>query len=191
MPESFCGFRKCDRKSRHRFWNLVCPDSGWMCTYYTLCKELMKSSGGYGSTSLLFVIKVVMFRRFVSESHKVMAAIIVVLPSNCCCGGFVCNFINIYCFGCRCHICVMAKIHVGCCCVLTWFSLTYPFLSVILWFFLLIECYFVFSPLLFSMFSHCLLLVASQYHGWVFLLHLDLQLKCSSQVSGCINLYLL
>jgi hypothetical protein len=86
---------------------------------------------------------------------------------------------------------VMAKIHVGCCCVLTWFSLTYPFLSVILWFFLLIECYFVFSPLLFSMFSHCLLLVASQYHGWVFLLHLDLQLKCSSQVSGCINLYLL
>jgi hypothetical protein len=144
MPESFCGFWKCDRKSRHRFWNLVCPDSGWMCTYYTLCKELTKSSGGYGSTSLLFVIKVVMVRRFVSESHKVMAAIIVVLPSNCCCGGFVCNFINIYCFGCRCHICVMAKIHVGCCCVLTcslWLSpfclLFYGFfflLSVILFF---------------------------------------------------------
>jgi hypothetical protein len=41
-------------------------------------------------------------------------------------------------------------------------------------------------------FSLCfLLLVVSQYHGWVFLLLLDLQLKCSSQVSGCIDLYLL
>ncbi len=105
-------------------------------------KGLMKSSGGYGSTSLLFVINVIIFRHFVSESHKVMAAIIVVLPSNCCCGGFFYNFINIYCFGCRCHICVMAKIHVGCCFVLTWFSLTFPFSSVILWFFLLIVCYF-------------------------------------------------
>jgi hypothetical protein len=86
---------------------------------------------------------------------------------------------------------VMAKIHVGWCCLLTWFSFTFPFLSVILWFFLLNVCYFVFSLQLFSMFSHCLLLVASQYHGWVFLLLLDLQLKCSSQVSGCIDLYLL
>jgi hypothetical protein len=48
---------------------------------------------------------------------------------------------------------VMAKIHVGCCFVLTWFSLTFPFLSVILWFFLLIVCYFVFSLQLFCMFS--------------------------------------
>jgi hypothetical protein len=28
---------------------------------YTLCKGLMKSSGDYGSTSLLFVIKVMLF----------------------------------------------------------------------------------------------------------------------------------
>ncbi len=153
IPESSCGFWKCDRKSRHRFWNLVDKILGGCVCIYTLCKELMKSLGGYGSTPLLFVIKVMMFRHFVSESHEVMAAIIVVLPSNCCCGGFFYNFINIYCFGCRCHVCVMAKIHVGCCFVLTWFSLTFPFLSVILWFFLLIVCYFVFSLQLFCMFS--------------------------------------
>jgi hypothetical protein len=49
---------------------------------------------------------------------------------------------------------VMAKIHVGCCFVLTWFSLTFPFSSVILWFFLLIVCYFPPPPpQFFSMFS--------------------------------------
>lgn len=122
----------------------------------------MKSLGGYGSTSVLFVIKVMMFRHFVSESHEVMAAIIVVLPSNCCCGGFFYNFINIYCFGCRCHICVMAKIYVGCCFVLTWFSLTFPFLSVFYGFFFLL-CAILFFHCNFSL---CfLLLVASQYRG--------------------------
>lgn len=53
-------------------------------------------------------------------------------------------------------------------------------------------CFLFFFPSFFLyVFSPSLVLVASQYHGWVFLLLLDLQLKCSSQVSGCIDLYLL
>jgi len=46
---------------------------------YTHCWELMNSMGGHGSSSLPFVMKV-MVCHFVSNSHEVMTALIVVLP---------------------------------------------------------------------------------------------------------------
>jgi hypothetical protein len=45
---------------------------------YTHCWQLMNSVGSHGTLSLLFVIKV-MVCHFVSNSHKVMTALIVVL----------------------------------------------------------------------------------------------------------------
>jgi hypothetical protein len=59
----------------------VCP-SFWEDYYmliYTHCWELMNSVGSHGSSSLLFVMKV-MVCHFVSDSHEVMTALIVVLP---------------------------------------------------------------------------------------------------------------
>jgi hypothetical protein len=46
---------------------------------YTHCWELMNSVGSRGSLSLPFVMKV-MVCHFVSDSHEVMTALIVVLP---------------------------------------------------------------------------------------------------------------
>jgi hypothetical protein len=46
---------------------------------YTHCWELMNLVGSHGSLSLLFVMKV-MVCHFVSDSHEVMTALIVVLP---------------------------------------------------------------------------------------------------------------
>jgi hypothetical protein len=46
---------------------------------YTQHWELMNSVGSHGSSSLLFVMKV-MVCHFVSDSHEVMTALIVVLP---------------------------------------------------------------------------------------------------------------
>jgi len=57
---------------------------------YTHCWELMNSVGSHGSSSLPFVMKV-MVCHFVSHSHEVMTALIVMLLSlsfNCCCGDF-------------------------------------------------------------------------------------------------------
>jgi len=47
---------------------------------YTHCWKLMNSVGSHGSLSLLFVMKVMMVCHFVSNSHEVMTALIVVLP---------------------------------------------------------------------------------------------------------------
>jgi hypothetical protein len=47
----------------------------------------MKSAGRHGSSALLLVMKVMVWH-FVSNSHKVMTAHIVILPSNCCCWDF-------------------------------------------------------------------------------------------------------
>jgi len=47
-----------------------------LCTHLW---ELMKSVGSHGSSSLLFMMKV-MVCHFVSDSHEVMTALIVVLP---------------------------------------------------------------------------------------------------------------
>jgi uncharacterized membrane protein YkvI len=46
---------------------------------YTHCWQLMNSVGSHGSSSLPFVMKV-MVCHFVSNSHEVMTALIVVLP---------------------------------------------------------------------------------------------------------------
>ncbi len=46
---------------------------------YTHCWELMNSVGSHGSSSLPFVMKV-MVCHFVSDSHEVMTALIVMLP---------------------------------------------------------------------------------------------------------------
>ncbi len=46
---------------------------------YTHCWELTNSVGSHGSSSLLFVMKV-MVCHFVSNSHEVMTALIVMLP---------------------------------------------------------------------------------------------------------------
>ncbi len=43
----------------------------------------MKSVGSHGSSSLLFMVKGMVWH-FVSDSHKVMTAVIVMLPSGCC-----------------------------------------------------------------------------------------------------------
>jgi hypothetical protein len=53
---------------------------------YTHFWELMNSVGSHGSSSLPFMMKV-MVCHFVSDSHEVMTALIVV-TFNCCCGDF-------------------------------------------------------------------------------------------------------
>jgi hypothetical protein len=50
---------------------------------YTHCWELMKSVGTNGSLSLLFIMKVMVWH-FVSNSHKVVTALLVMLPPKCC-----------------------------------------------------------------------------------------------------------
>ncbi len=60
---------------------MVCP-SFWEDYYmliYTHCWELMNSMGSHGSSSLPFMMKV-MVCRFVSDSHEVLTALIVMLP---------------------------------------------------------------------------------------------------------------
>jgi hypothetical protein len=47
--------------------------------YLTHCCELMNSVGSHGSSSLPFVMKV-MVCHFMSDSHEVMTPLIVVLP---------------------------------------------------------------------------------------------------------------
>jgi hypothetical protein len=80
--ESSHCFRKGNRNSGHRLCIMVCP-SFWEDYYmliYTHCWELMNSVGSHGSSSMPFVMKV-MVCHFVSDSHEVMTALIVVLPS--------------------------------------------------------------------------------------------------------------
>ncbi len=79
--ESSHCFRKGNRNSGRRLCIMVCP-SFWEDYYmliYTHCWELMNSVGSHGSSSLLFVMKV-MVCHFVSDSHEVMTVLIVVLP---------------------------------------------------------------------------------------------------------------
>jgi hypothetical protein len=81
MSESSHCFRKGNRNSGRRLCIMVCP-SFWEDYYmliYTHCWELMNSVDSHGSLSLPFVMKV-MVCHFVSNSHEVMTALIVVLP---------------------------------------------------------------------------------------------------------------
>jgi hypothetical protein len=80
FESSHC-FRKGNRNSGHKLCIMVCP-SFWADYYiliYTQCRELMNLVGSHGSSSLPFVMKV-MVCHFVSNSHEVMTALIVALP---------------------------------------------------------------------------------------------------------------
>ncbi len=77
---SYC-FQKGNRNSGHRLSEMVCPSfwEGYYMLIYTHCWELTNSVGSHGSSSLLFVMKV-MVCHFVSDSDEVRTALIVVLP---------------------------------------------------------------------------------------------------------------
>jgi hypothetical protein len=51
----------------------------------------MKSATSHGSSSVLFVMKV-MVGHFVGGSHNMMTAVVAALPSNCHFGDFSANF---------------------------------------------------------------------------------------------------
>jgi len=51
----------------------------FLYAFYTHCWELMNSVGSHGSSSLPFMMKV-MVCHFVSDTHEVMTALIVMLP---------------------------------------------------------------------------------------------------------------
>jgi hypothetical protein len=67
------GHRFCD--GLPKFW------ADYYIPIYTHLQELMKLVGSHGSSSLLFLMKVTIWH-FVSKSHKVMTARIVILCSN-------------------------------------------------------------------------------------------------------------
>ncbi len=74
-------FRKGNRNLGRKLCIMVCP-SFWEDYYlliYTHCWELMNSVGSHGSSSLSFMMKV-MVCHFVSDSHEVMTTLIVMLP---------------------------------------------------------------------------------------------------------------
>jgi hypothetical protein len=59
---------------------------------YAHCEELIKSVGSHGSLSLQFEMKVMVWNS-VSDIHKVMTTlIVVVVHKTCCCRIFLCNF---------------------------------------------------------------------------------------------------
>jgi hypothetical protein len=67
------GHRFCD--GLPKFW------ADYYIPIYTHLQELLKLVGSHGSSSLLFLMKVTIWH-FVSKSHKVMTALIVILCSN-------------------------------------------------------------------------------------------------------------
>jgi len=73
---------KCNRNSTCRFCTIVCLK--FLIDYFLLIHthwwELMKSVSSHGSLSLLFVIKVMVWD-FVSNFHKVMTPLVVILSS--------------------------------------------------------------------------------------------------------------
>ncbi len=80
FESSHC-FRKGNKNSRHILCIMVCP-SFWEDYYmliYTHCWGLMNLMGSHGSSSLLFVMKVMVYH-FVNDSHEVMTTPVVVLP---------------------------------------------------------------------------------------------------------------
>ncbi len=50
---------------------------------YTHCLELMQSMGTSGNSFVLFITKVMVWL-YISNSHKIKIALIIMLPSNCC-----------------------------------------------------------------------------------------------------------
>jgi len=81
--------------SSHFWYSIAVPDLVWisMCIFTPadlISSKLIKSCS-HGNLLLLFVVKVMVWC-FVSNSHKVMTALVVMLPSNCCSGDFLCDF---------------------------------------------------------------------------------------------------
>jgi hypothetical protein len=69
---------------------------GWfLYSYLHPIRELMKSVGSHGSSSLLLMIKVMVWD-FVSDSHKVKTALILVLPCKLLLWNFLCNLIDMF-----------------------------------------------------------------------------------------------
>jgi hypothetical protein len=92
--ESSHCFQKGNRNTGHRLCIMLCPSfwAGYYMLIYTHCWELMNAVGNHGSSSLQFMMKVTVCH-FVSNSHEVMTALIIMLPlmvvvENCCCGDF-------------------------------------------------------------------------------------------------------
>jgi hypothetical protein len=65
-------------------WIMVCLRcwADYNLLIYTHCQKLMNSVGSHGSLSLLFMMRVMVWC-FVSNTHKVMTAFIVMSPSWC------------------------------------------------------------------------------------------------------------
>jgi hypothetical protein len=76
--ETSSRFWKCKRNSGHRFW------VDYFFTYLHPLLGADEVSRSHGSLSLLSMMKVMVWH-FVGNSHKVMTALIVALPSNYCC----------------------------------------------------------------------------------------------------------
>jgi hypothetical protein len=87
MTESPITSRTCDRNLGHRFCIMVLPKF-WVdyciLAYTRLC-ELMKSRGSHWQL-VTAICDELMVWHFVSNSHKVMTALVVMCPSNCRCG---------------------------------------------------------------------------------------------------------
>jgi hypothetical protein len=66
-------------------WIMVCLRcwADYNLLIYTHCQKLMNSVGSHGSLSVLFMMRVMVWC-FVSNTHKVMTAFIVMSPSRCC-----------------------------------------------------------------------------------------------------------
>ncbi len=80
-------FQKCNRNSGHTVWWFA-----WSFGYVVieLCTPTVRSWWSHWvvmALSLLFMMKVMVWH-FMSNSHKVMTALIVMLPSIFCCGDF-------------------------------------------------------------------------------------------------------
>jgi hypothetical protein len=84
--ESYFCFSKCKRNWGHNVCITVC----WIffvsycMLIYIYHQELIKSVGSCGNLSLLFMMKVMVWQ-FMSNTHKFMTALGVMLPSKCWC----------------------------------------------------------------------------------------------------------
>jgi hypothetical protein len=76
---------------------MVCPkfSADYYTVPYTHNWELMKSVGSHDSSLLLFMkfMEVIVWY-FVSDSHKAVIALIVILPWKWCMWSFLCNLID-------------------------------------------------------------------------------------------------
>jgi hypothetical protein len=89
MAESSLCFQEWNRNSGHRCLYNSLPEIVGKLLYTSLhpSSGADKSEGSHGSSSLLFFMKVTVWH-VVSDSQKVMTALLVMLPPKCRCGDF-------------------------------------------------------------------------------------------------------